>query len=59
MRLDVLDANARLIPVRMPALAQSTTTYEVRLDLTHLSSGQYYLRYQSEKLVETFRFVKL
>lgn len=59
VRLDVLDANARLIPVRMPALAQSTTTYEVRLDLTHLSSGQYYLRYQSEKLVETFRFVKL
>ncbi len=59
VRIDVLDANGRLMPVQTPSMAQSLTMYEVRLDISHLNSGHYYLRYQSEKLIETFRFVKL
>ncbi len=59
VRLDVLDASARVMPVRVPAMQQSSTMYEVRINVSDLNSGTYYLRYQSEKMVETFKFIKI
>ena len=59
VRLDILDTSARIMPVRIPAMQQSSTMYEVQINVSDLSSGTYYLRYQSEKMVETFKFVKI
>lgn len=59
IRLEILDLNGKVLPIRIPSVQKSVGRYEVRLDLSGLSSGHYFLRYESEKLMETFKFAKI
>lgn len=59
IRLEVLDSSGRIVPVNLPGIQQAASRYEVQINVGNLTSGTYYLRYSSEQMVETFKFVKI
>lgn len=57
IRLELLDAKGSIIPVRVPDLTSAGTQVNVKMDISHVPPGVYYVRYVSRAMVETFKVV--
>jgi len=59
VRIEVLDNNGALIPVILPQVKNYPGEYELRIDVSTLVPGTYYVRYISQKAMESLKFVKI
>ena len=59
IRLEVLDLTGALVPVYMPEIGAGTDEFRMAINVAHLPQGQYYIRYVSDKVMETFKFSKM
>jgi len=59
IRIEVLDTKGATVPVIMPELKNMPGEYQIRINLSNLTAGTYYLRYVSQTAMETLKFVKL
>lgn len=57
IRLELLDAKSRIVPVRVPDFSSQGTQINVKLDISHVPAGVYYVRYVSRAMIETFKVV--
>lgn len=59
IRIEVLDNTGATVPVILPQVRNYPGEYELRINVSNLIPGTYYVRYVSHKAMETMKFVKL
>ncbi len=57
IRLELLDAKGSIVPVKVPDLSSQGSEINVKLEVSHVPAGLYYIRYASRALIETFKLV--
>jgi len=59
VRLELLDANGSIVPVRVPAFSSQGLEINVQLNISHVPAGVYYVRYVSRAMTESFKIIKM